>query len=341
MQYQRILELVNEYQRDKKIGTIVSNSLCESKNRILSMWTKGGICIDGQYLMMHVQADGAQTCPFQNTKLDPADHGYDYGSTDIRITSIKTGEFITFNTLLIHMIRMHQFFEGSVNHRLDPVTVIRVLELVPRICYEPIYQTTYKWNIIKEQSFNWRYPIETDRKRFVEIMAHYSFDHQVHEIKDPMTNQLVFVLDAFLVPKQFSLTNIPPKLHLDELNYAELRETMFQIENEWIIDYNFKYLRHNETPLKIYDQNEIKDAIKEEEDMKTEYLALNPKQRSANPNMHVYVLIHEINKSTDMMADKNSIFYTSIKLFGYDVQGELCLSGTTELSLQETRSIKI
>lgn len=43
------------------------------------------------------------------------------------------------------MIRAHHFFEGSVEHRLDPETVVRVLNIQPNIEYGIKYIDTYKW----------------------------------------------------------------------------------------------------------------------------------------------------------------------------------------------------
>lgn len=77
---------------------------------------------------------GAQKCPFQNESLDPKYHGHDYGDTDVTIKNIKTGQELTFNTLLAHMIRCHQFFEGSkCEYRLEPNSVIKMFDLKPGV----------------------------------------------------------------------------------------------------------------------------------------------------------------------------------------------------------------
>jgi len=49
--------------------------------------------------------------------------------TDYKATNKKTSESFTFSGLMPHLIYFHHFYEGTVPHRLDPETVIRVLGL--------------------------------------------------------------------------------------------------------------------------------------------------------------------------------------------------------------------
>jgi hypothetical protein len=95
---------------------------------------------------------GAQECPFQNHQLDNSYNGYSYGSTDVTITNIDTKETFTYNTLLPHMIKTHQFFEGSVSHRVDPETVIRILGIKPDVDYESKYINEYGWDLAMSSS---------------------------------------------------------------------------------------------------------------------------------------------------------------------------------------------
>lgn len=81
------------------------------------------------------QYRGGQTCPFKNEKLDDDYHWDLYGTQDITITNTKTKKSITFSSLLPHMIEAHQFFEGTVPYRLDPMSVIQVLEIKPGMDY--------------------------------------------------------------------------------------------------------------------------------------------------------------------------------------------------------------
>jgi hypothetical protein len=104
---------------------------------------------------------GAQTCPFQNKGLDDAYHGYSYGSYDFfifreepscrphldsyRAADIKAD--LWFNTLLIHMIRDHGFFEGPhQTHRLEPSKVIDVLGIQPGINYKLPRESLWYWS---------------------------------------------------------------------------------------------------------------------------------------------------------------------------------------------------
>jgi hypothetical protein len=92
---------------------------------------------------------GAQECPFQNKQLDNEYHGYEYGDIDHTITDKITGNSITFNTLLIHMIEAHQFFESQLSqHRLDPIKVIEMFDIRPNIDYQPQYKYYDCWNCL-------------------------------------------------------------------------------------------------------------------------------------------------------------------------------------------------
>jgi len=83
---------------------------------------------------------GAQICPFQNINLDNEYHGWSYGNRNIFISYKNPYEYpmegFSFNTLLIHMIRNHGFFEGlNQQHRLHPKTTIETLNLQPGVDY--------------------------------------------------------------------------------------------------------------------------------------------------------------------------------------------------------------
>jgi hypothetical protein len=94
---------------------------------------------------------GAQDCPFKNYSLDPSYHGHSYGSRDVFINKSSENKNISFNsydtatldkcdiwfnTLLIHMIRQHGFFEGpNQKHRLEPKKVIEILGIKPNVDY--------------------------------------------------------------------------------------------------------------------------------------------------------------------------------------------------------------
>jgi hypothetical protein len=102
---------------------------------------------DFRYTIETISYNGAQICPFKNKKLDNLYHGYDYGSSDITITDKVTNESITFNTLLIHMIDAHHFFESPLSqHRVDPKKVIKMFDIKPDIDYQPNYKYYRSWD---------------------------------------------------------------------------------------------------------------------------------------------------------------------------------------------------
>ena len=100
-----------------------------------------------EYKIQTITWMGAQQCPFQNHELDSQYHGYSYGSQDVNIHCIETDEKISFNTLLIHMIRQHHFFEGyKCSHRLDPEKLIKMFNLKPSKQYKSKYTIVGKWS---------------------------------------------------------------------------------------------------------------------------------------------------------------------------------------------------
>ena len=81
---------------------------------------------------------GSQACPFCNEYI------HNLGDTDVIITNLTTKKTITINTLLEHLIRDHNFFEGSVPHRVDPALIIDILNIQPNISYKTI-DSKYHW----------------------------------------------------------------------------------------------------------------------------------------------------------------------------------------------------
>ncbi len=79
---------------------------------------------------------GSQECPFfkhgddgKRVHLQPIDMRLDIGhrgSKDYTVTNVRTGQSLNFGGLLIHLIRVHKFFEGKgTSYRLPPEDVIR------------------------------------------------------------------------------------------------------------------------------------------------------------------------------------------------------------------------
>jgi len=74
---------------------------------------------------------GCQYCPFVHPKIFEC--GYDfiapYAGEDYLITNKKTGKQLKINTLNLHLIYHHHFYEGNVPHRVSPQTLIELFEL--------------------------------------------------------------------------------------------------------------------------------------------------------------------------------------------------------------------
>ena len=105
--------------------------------------------IENRYLVTGSEYWGFQFCPFtgvlsENPMYSRKHHG---GGWDICIYDTTAHKYIVFNNLLIHLIRHHSFFEGSVFSRLDPFTVINLLDLKPGVSYDPGYKSM---NILQE-----------------------------------------------------------------------------------------------------------------------------------------------------------------------------------------------
>jgi hypothetical protein len=61
---------------------------------------------------------------------------YQYSSLDFMVTNKETGEKVTFPGLIVHLIRMHKFYEGKgTPYRLDPAKAARVLDIKPNFKY--------------------------------------------------------------------------------------------------------------------------------------------------------------------------------------------------------------
>lgn len=119
--------------------------------RLLNLAAENGeksdqIIVESKYQVSRVGYMGAQECPFQNQELDKSYHGYEYGSNDFTISNLQTGHSFTFNTLLIHLILDHHFFESpKSSHRLDPAQVISMLDIKPNVVYTPNYRSYVYW----------------------------------------------------------------------------------------------------------------------------------------------------------------------------------------------------
>jgi hypothetical protein len=83
-----------------------------------------GYLVEGTLQVFFVAFLGLQDCPW--------DCGYiPWSSFDFLILNRRSGEDITGPGMIVHLIREHQFFEGSESpYRVEPLKAIRVLERV-------------------------------------------------------------------------------------------------------------------------------------------------------------------------------------------------------------------
>ena len=181
-----------------------------------------GIVIENKFLVKTKSYMGAQECPFQNKTIDNKYHGYSYGDTDVTITNVSTNESITFNTLLIHMIEQHFFFEGSVEHRLEPADVIRVLEIKPDIDYSPVFKTEYFWSAIYATSFT-----NFFSNKNLEILQHYSCKYEF--IKTPEKEIYAYIFPADIIDGS-DWVFIETAYHSKQ-SYREMRQMVLHYKN--------------------------------------------------------------------------------------------------------------
>lgn len=86
---------------------------------------------------------GAQKCPFQRPE-DKSYHGYEYGSTDLFVTNLKTGKKIHIPSVSAHMIEKHGFFQNTT-YPVRPDELIDVLDIQPGRDYKSIFIAP-KWH---------------------------------------------------------------------------------------------------------------------------------------------------------------------------------------------------
>ncbi|MEM1282485.1 MAG: hypothetical protein AAGG81_02915, partial [Chlamydiota bacterium] len=136
---QNLLDCCNEDMEILKQRKVSYHTI---SNRLLELIeaTKplGKKIIDGKF---EVTIEGAyncsQFCPFSPvddmnaSPFAPVEGACGEGNFDVEIKNLSIGKSIKFGSLLPHLIGKHHFFEGNVEHRLDPVKVIETLELKP------------------------------------------------------------------------------------------------------------------------------------------------------------------------------------------------------------------
>ena len=153
--------LIDVYNNDKiflEYINITYKQIYDKLNTVIGKYYRSSnlgkkYIIEGKYKIYILCYNGAQKCPFQNKEKDKRYHGYEYGDRDISITNILNDEEITFNTLLLHMIEKHHFFESPLSsHRLDPDKVIKFFDLKSNIDYKTEYKIYNSWNDISSNN---------------------------------------------------------------------------------------------------------------------------------------------------------------------------------------------
>ena len=105
---------------------------------------KEGILVEDKFLVRIHDFRGSQECPFQISGK-PCKELEKYGYMDCEIRNIHNQKVVFFPGLLVHLVRFHQFFEGSTKYRVTPIELLDVLELEPNISYKPTYKTELEW----------------------------------------------------------------------------------------------------------------------------------------------------------------------------------------------------
>jgi hypothetical protein len=75
---------------------------------------------------------GTQYCPFVDESTWKCGNSRlpQFGGTDFEITNKKTGEVLKVSLLHVHLIYYHHFYEGNVEYRLSPESIINFFGLV-------------------------------------------------------------------------------------------------------------------------------------------------------------------------------------------------------------------
>lgn len=251
------------------------------------------IIVENKFSITSTVYNGAQICPFKNTTVDNNYHGFSYGDSDIIITNNNTGESITFNTLLIHMINQHHFFEGSVRHRLEPADVVRVLEIKPGIDYEPEFKTEYFWNVIYATTRSELYNDKT-----LEILQHYSCDYEIIKTPEKKIYAYLFPDDIMSISNWFLIDTA----YNSKQSYSEMRQMVLNYENNECIDLVKKVIV-NISEIKTIE--DIEKKINAEERLITRY------KETGNIEDMVMILF------TSCKVDNIKLFNTPLKdIFG-------------------------
>lgn len=84
-----------------------------------------GYLVDNKFQIFIAQWRGLQECPWECEYEN-------WSSFDFLILNRQSGKYMTGPGLIVHLIRVHHFFEGFESpYRVDPARVVEVLDIVP------------------------------------------------------------------------------------------------------------------------------------------------------------------------------------------------------------------
>lgn len=111
-----------------------------------------------------------QKCPFRRGLVDNVQHecslvcnaGFDYF-----VVNNQSDKSVEFQAIMVHLIRDHQFLGGSVLERLDPLGLIELLNITPKVDYTPRIVEEEYWKITQETSLSLFAGIENVKKYYI------------------------------------------------------------------------------------------------------------------------------------------------------------------------------
>jgi hypothetical protein len=313
LKYERISNLINIEDND------IRNKYSTKENRSYGKYYKYDeksycetyMLEDGKLQIEVIIWLGGQECPFQNHDIDDRHYLYGTCSFNVKVLSdnneSKNNSFC-FNSLLIHLIKDHYFFEGDVFHRIDPQQIIQLLDIKPNVDYSPdrIFKTQQLWKPIynsiscfpiwdcknKDLDFDddivhTEYDTSSRRARssgtnketYIAALRKYSYDHEIIEIKN-IDGEITHYINAFLFsdPNMLNLMQRGKKfkhIYLNELKNAYLSNLTYQ-ECREIVYKEMNRINekiNNETSnelnkLEIYSHEKIMQLIKKDEEIK-------------------------------------------------------------------------
>lgn len=184
----KLLDTVSKDLEYLESVNITTEQIANRLNRIIKQYfnSDSDHIIDGKFKITDsICTKGHQECPFHeldNDKKKPS------GSSDYEITNVETGEKFWFPILIIHLIRAHGFFEGKgSSYRVEPETVIRILEIEPDVDYSIRYKNVVKWSLRMSST-------SCDPSNIEEMENSKPFSLDIFSAQDPSSSEKYLLL---------------------------------------------------------------------------------------------------------------------------------------------------